>query len=206
MAQKEEPFDILVKILLIGDSGVGKSCLLLRFADDTFSPGFIATIGIDFKIRTLTLDGKKVKLQIWDTAGQERFRTVTTAYYRGAHGIMVVYDVCDERSFGNVQNWLRAIDQHANESVAKLLVGNKCDQIDRRVIEKQQGSELAAAFKVKFFETSAKSCLGVDDAFIALARESMKNVPVEAKAETSETVVIEPVAKSKTKKKKDCNC
>lgn len=92
-------YDLLVKLLLIGDSGVGKSCLLLRFCDDQFTPSFITTIGIDFKIRTLELDGQKVKLQVWDTAGQERFKTITTAYYRGAMGILVVYDVCDLKSF-----------------------------------------------------------------------------------------------------------
>jgi Ras-related protein Rab-8A len=92
-----------IKLLLIGDSGVGKSCCLLRFSEDSFTPSFITTIGIDFKIRTIELDGKRVKLQIWDTAGQERFRTITTAYYRGAMGILLVYDVTDERSFNSKQ-------------------------------------------------------------------------------------------------------
>ncbi|KAJ0369300.1 hypothetical protein COL154_002186 [Colletotrichum chrysophilum] len=92
----------LIKLLLIGDSGVGKSCCLLRFSEDSFTPSFITTIGIDFKIRTIELDGKRVKLQIWDTAGQERFRTITTAYYRGAMGILLVYDVTDERSFNSM--------------------------------------------------------------------------------------------------------
>ena len=90
-----------IKLLLIGDSGVGKSCCLLRFSEDSFTPSFITTIGIDFKIRTIELDGKRVKLQIWDTAGQERFRTITTAYYRGAMGILLVYDVTDEKSFNS---------------------------------------------------------------------------------------------------------
>jgi GTPase SAR1 family protein len=92
-----------IKLLLIGDSGVGKSCCLLRFSEDSFTPSFITTIGIDFKIRTIDLDGKRVKLQIWDTAGQERFRTITTAYYRGAMGILLVYDVTDQRSFDSMR-------------------------------------------------------------------------------------------------------
>lgn len=95
------PHPSQIKLLLIGDSGVGKSCCLLRFSEDSFTPSFITTIGIDFKIRTIELDGKRVKLQIWDTAGQERFRTITTAYYRGAMGILLVYDVTDERSFNS---------------------------------------------------------------------------------------------------------
>jgi Ras-related protein Rab-8A len=96
-------YDELIKLLLIGDSGVGKSCLLLRFSDDTFTTSFITTIGIDFKIRTIELDNKRIKLQIWDTAGQERFRTITTAYYRGAMGILLVYDVTDESSFNSTE-------------------------------------------------------------------------------------------------------
>lgn len=98
-----------IKLLLIGDSGVGKSCCLLRFSEDSFTPSFITTIGIDFKIRTIELDGKRVKLQIWDTAGQERFRTITTAYYRGAMGILLVYDVTDERSFNSTLHPASAI-------------------------------------------------------------------------------------------------
>ena len=113
--------------------GVGKSCLLLRFCDDSFTPSFITTIGIDFKIRTIELAGKRIKLQIWDTAGQERFRTITTAYYRGAMGILVVYDVTDERSFNNVRNWIKNIEQFASEGVCKILIGNKCDIRDKRV-------------------------------------------------------------------------
>ncbi|AQK94281.1 Ras-related protein RABE1c [Zea mays] len=98
-ARARADYDYLIKLLLIGDSGVGKSCLLLRFSDGSFTTSFITTIGIDFKIRTIELDGKRIKLQIWDTAGQERFRTITTAYYRGAMGILLVYDVTDESSF-----------------------------------------------------------------------------------------------------------
>ena len=107
--------------------GVGKSCLLLRYSDDSFTSSFITTIGIDFKIKSILIDESKVKLQIWDTAGQERFRTITTAYYRGAMGILLVYDVSDEASFANVRNWMRQIDQNAAENVNRILIGNKCD-------------------------------------------------------------------------------
>merc|ERR1711939_287588 len=131
MAANKSPYDFLIKLLLISDSGVGKSCLLLRFCDDAWTPSFITTIGIDFKIRTIELDGKKIKLQIWDTAGQERFRTITQAYYRGAMGILLVYDVTDDKSFGNIRTWMRNIDQHANEAVVKILLGNKCDMADK---------------------------------------------------------------------------
>lgn len=111
-------------------SGVGKSCLLLRYSDDSFTSSFITTIGIDFKIKSIAIDDAKVKLQIWDTAGQERFRTITTAYYRGAMGILLVYDVADENSFNNVRNWMRQIEQNAAENVNRVLIGNKCDVDD----------------------------------------------------------------------------
>nr|BAE89423.1 unnamed protein product [Macaca fascicularis] len=110
-------YDYLFKLLLIGDSGVGKTCVLFRFSEDAFNSTFISTIGIDFKIRTIELDGKRIKLQIWDTAGQERFRTVTTAYYRGAMGIMLVYDITNEKSFDNIRNWIRNIEEHASADI-----------------------------------------------------------------------------------------
>ncbi|BBN12064.1 hypothetical protein Mp_5g17050 [Marchantia polymorpha subsp. ruderalis] len=124
-ARARADYDYLIKLLLIGDSGVGKSCLLLRFSDDSFTTSFITIIGIDFKIRTIELDGKRIKLQIWDTARQERFRTITTAYYRGAMGILLVYDVTDESSFNNIRNWIRNIEQHASDNVNKILVGRR---------------------------------------------------------------------------------
>lgn len=167
---KNAQYDYLIKLLLIGDSGVGKSCLLLRFSDDSFTPSFITTIGIDFKIRTIELDGKKIKLQIWDTAGQERFRTITTAYYRGAMGILMVYDVTDEKSFVNIRNWMRNIEQHASEDVNKMLIGNKCDLNDKRIVDFERGKTLADECKIEFMETSAKNATNVDSAFIAMAK------------------------------------
>merc|ERR1711935_852765 len=143
-------YDYLFKLLLIGDSGVGKTCVLFRFSDDAFNSTFISTIGIDFKIRTIELDEKKIKLQIWDTAGQERFRTITTAYYRGAMGILLVYDITNEKSFDNIKNWIRNIEQHASDSVQKILIGNKCDMSDDRIITKDRGQELADEYGIKF--------------------------------------------------------
>ncbi|WRT63979.1 GTP-binding protein ypt2 [Kwoniella shivajii] len=164
-------YDFLIKLLLIGDSGVGKSCLLLRFCDDAWTPSFITTIGIDFKIRTIELDGKRIKLQIWDTAGQERFRTITTAYYRGAMGILLVYDVTDEKSFQNIRTWHANIDQHASPGVNKILIGNKCDWDEKRTVTIEQGRALADEFGLRFLETSAKANEGVEEAFFTLARD-----------------------------------
>ncbi|KAJ1888377.1 GTP-binding protein [Kickxella alabastrina] len=175
-AQKNTSYDYLMKLLLIGDSGVGKSCLLLRFSDDQFTPSFITTIGIDFKIRTIEVDGKRIKLQIWDTAGQERFRTITTAYYRGAMGILLVYDVTDERSFNNIENWHMNVEQHASEGVNKILIGNKCDIEDRRAVPKERGQALADKLNIKFKETSAKSNFQVEEAFLELAADIKKRL------------------------------
>lgn len=165
-------YDHLIKLLMIGDSGVGKSCLLLRFVDDSFTTSFITTIGIDFKIRTIEIDGKRIKLQIWDTAGQERFRTITTAYYRGAMGILLIYDVTDESSFNNIRNWIRNIEQHASDNVNKILVGNKADMDEsKRAVPTARGQALADEFGIKFFETSAKTNLNVEQVFFTLGRD-----------------------------------
>ncbi|CAH2058905.1 unnamed protein product [Thlaspi arvense] len=151
---------------------VGKSCLLLRFSDGSFTTSFITTIGIDFKIRTIELDGKRIKLQIWDTAGQERFRTITTAYYRGAMGILLVYDVTDESSFNNIRNWIRNIEQHASDNVNKILVGNKADMDEsKRAVPKSKGQALADEYGIKFFETSAKTNLNVEEVFFSVAKD-----------------------------------
>lgn len=164
-------YDYLFKLLLIGDSGVGKSSLLLRFADDTFTESYISTIGVDFKIRTVQLEGKTVKLQIWDTAGQERFRTITSSYYRGAQGIIIVYDVTDKDSFNNVKQWLHEIDRYASEDVKKLLVGNKSDLDDKRETTYAEAEEEAKTLRMQFLETSAKNSTNVEKAFMAMAKE-----------------------------------
>jgi len=172
------PYDIQVKLLMIGDSGVGKTCLLLRYANDSFSPTFITTIGIDFKIKNIDIDGTKIKLQIWDTAGQERFRTITTSYFRGAQGILLVYDVTDRRSFESIRNWISQIQQHADVHVNKILVGNKCDLEDKRDVSKEQGEEMAEHYGVRFLETSAKVSNNVEQAFTMMTREIKNRVAV----------------------------
>ena len=166
--------DYLFILVLIGDSGVGKSCLLLRFADDKWTDSYISTIGVDFKIRTIELDGKTIKLQIWDTAGQERFRTISSTYYRGAHGIIVVYDTTEMESFNNVKQWLHEIDRYACANVKKLLVGNKCDLASKRAVPTEQAAEFAESLGVEYLETSAKSALNVEKAFTTMASEIRK--------------------------------
>jgi len=164
-------YDYLFKLLLIGDSGVGKSCLLLRFADRKYTESYISTIGVDFKIRTIELDGKTIKLQIWDTAGQERFRTITSSYYRGAHGIIIVYDVTDHESFTNVKTWLSEIERYASDTVNKLLVGNKSDLTSKKVVDYETAKDFADKVEMPFLETSAKLSTGVETAFMKMASE-----------------------------------
>ncbi|XP_018011276.1 ras-related protein Rab-10 [Hyalella azteca] len=175
MAKKT--YDLLFKLLLIGDSGVGKTCILFRFSDDAFNTTFISTIGIDFKIKTIELEGKKIKLQIWDTAGQERFHTITTSYYRGAMGIMLVYDITNPKSFDNIAKWLRNIDEHANKDVEKMILGNKCDMEDKRVIPKEKGEDIAAEHGIRFLETSAKANINIEQAFLELASAILSKTP-----------------------------
>jgi len=173
---EETNYENIYKILLIGDSGVGKSCLLLRYTDNTFSDNFISTIGVDFKIKTIQLDGQTVKLQIWDTAGQERFKTITSSYYRGSHGIFVVYDITDIVSFNNIRVWIEEIKKYTSgESIQLFLVGNKKDQESNRAVETEKGQEMADQLGAKFLETSAKERVNVDQIFIELTRSLKKN-------------------------------
>jgi len=194
MAKKT--YDLLFKLLLIGDSGVGKTCVLFRFSDDAFNTTFISTIGIDFKIKTVELSGKKIKLQIWDTAGQERFHTITTSYYRGANGIMLVYDITNAKSFENISKWLRNIEEHASEDVEKMLLGNKCDMDDKRVIPKERGEMIAREHGIKFYETSAKSNINIETAFLALATDILHKTPAKDTAQGNQGLDIKPSGNS----------
>jgi Ras-related protein Rab-1A len=162
-------YDYLFKVLIVGNSGAGKSCLLLRFAEDMFSDSYISTIGVDFKIRKIDLDGAAVKMQIWDTAGQERFRTITRSYYRGSNGVIIVYDIADRESFEQIQHWMCEVDAHASADVCRLLVGNKADLAEKRAVKTDEGAALARQFGIPFIETSAKRSLNVDGMFTAMA-------------------------------------
>ncbi|CAD8160875.1 unnamed protein product [Paramecium octaurelia] len=175
IANKKDNFDWLIKILLIGDSGVGKTNVLLRFCENNFQPTYLSTIGIDFKIKSIDVEGKKIKMQIWDTAGQERFKTITQTYYKGAMGIILVYSIDDKDSFSNISNWMNQIKQHASENVCKLLIGNKSD-VPNRVVSKEEGEALAKQFGVQFFETSAKDGTNVSEAFFEMARAVKANL------------------------------
>ncbi|XP_062326041.1 ras-related protein Rab-15-like isoform X2 [Osmerus eperlanus] len=134
-------YDVLVRLLILGDSGVGKTCLIRRFTDNEFHPSHISTIGVDFKMKTLEIDGLKVRVQIWDTAGQERYQTITKQYYRRAQGIILVYDVTCAQSFQHIAKWASDVDEFGPDRVQRILVGNKSDGEDKRQVATQQGSQ-----------------------------------------------------------------
>jgi len=174
MSNNQE-YDYLFKLLLIGNSSVGKSSLLVRFVDDIWEENFVPTIGVDFKLKTLDVNGKKVKLQIWDTAGQERFKNITASYYRGGNGVLVVYDITDRDSFTNLTSWLIEIEKNANKNVFKLFIGNKNDLESERKVTFNEGKEFADSNGMKFIETSAKTADKVYEAFELLTKEIIKN-------------------------------
>ncbi|KAJ1067822.1 hypothetical protein K5549_016476, partial [Capra hircus] len=166
-------YDVAFKVMLVGDSGVGKTCLLVRFKDGAFLAGtFISTVGIDFRNKVVDVDGMKVKLQIWDTAGQERFRSVTHAYYRDAHALLLLYDVTNKASFDSIQAWLTEIQEHAQDDVVLMLLGNKVGTLaSQRAVKREDAEKLAKDYGLPFMETSAKTGLNVDLAFTAIAKE-----------------------------------
>ncbi|XP_078045756.1 ras-related protein Rab-37 isoform X2 [Augochlora pura] len=168
---KQEEAALAHKTILLGDSGVGKTSLLVQFDTGRFQQGnFAATVGIGFTNKVIVVDDTSVKLQIWDTAGQERFRSVTHAYYRDAHALLLLYDVTNKTSYDNIRAWLSEIRDHASEDVVIMLLGNKSDCADR-VIKREDGERLAQEYKVPFMETSAKTGLNVELAFLAVARD-----------------------------------
>lgn len=164
-----------LKILIIGESGVGKSSLLLRFTDDTFDPELAATIGVDFKVKTIAVDGNSAKLAIWDTAGQERFRTLTPSYYRGAQGVILVYDVTKRDTFTRLENWLNELETYCTRNdLVKMLVGNKIDKEENRVVDRNEGLKFARKHSMLFIEASAKTRDGVQCAFEELVEKILQ--------------------------------
>ncbi|XP_059143151.1 uncharacterized protein LOC131930603 [Physella acuta] len=161
--------EYLIKVVIIGNQGVGKSCLMLNYVDGTFITPHINTIGVDFKFKDLERDDCLAKLQIWDTAGQDRFRAIVSSFYRGAEGLMVVFDVTDELSFQKVPEWFKEASRHGSTDCIKVLVGNKTDLVEERKVDAKAAASLASKFGAKYIETSAKTASNVHQAFDLLA-------------------------------------
>ena len=162
--------DVLFKILLIGDSGVGKTSVILRYTKNVFHEEFLNSIGVDFKSKDLNIDGRKVKLQIWDTAGQERFRTITTSYYRGAHAIVIVFDLTKRQTYEHVQKWMNDINRFAKENVLKLIIGNKSDLTNEIQVSYEEVRALASQMKATYFSVSAKKNENINEFFEAATK------------------------------------
>lgn len=172
----DNKFDYLFKIMLIGDSGVGKSSIMIKYADNLFYSNYISTIGIDFKITNEIINDKKAKLQIWDTAGQERFRSIVASYYRGANGIIIVYDITNRQSFYNIYHWINELMEKTNRNINILLVGNKCDMNDDRKVSYDEAKQFADNNDLLFIETSAKTSENIKFAFTKLTENMIDNL------------------------------
>ncbi|XP_004458883.2 ras-related protein Rab-3C isoform X2 [Dasypus novemcinctus] len=204
----DQNFDYMFKLLIIGNSSVGKTSFLFRYADDSFTSAFVSTVGIDFKVKTVFKNEKRIKLQIWDTAGQERYRTITTAYYRGAMGFILMYDITNEESFNAVQDWSTQIKTYSWDNAQVILVGNKCDMEDERVISTERGQHLGEQLGFEFFETSAKDNVNVKQTF-----ERLVDIICDKMSESLETDPAITAAKHNTRLKEtppppqpNCGC
>ena len=201
----EDEYDYIFKVLLIGNSDVGKSSLILRYVDQIWNDVFVPTIGVDFKVKSIEVNQKLVKMQIWDTAGQERFRNVISSYFKGAHGILLIYDITCRESFKELENWLGEVERHASSQVLKILIGNKCDLEEKREIQKDEGEAFAMRNGMQFIETSAKNNTNVSEAFEALAKIMVESsnkrnaIKIEKK-----TIKVEKGADLNVKKKNCC--
>ena len=167
----EEDYDKIFKIVIIGDSGVGKTNLISRYLKNDFKPETKATIGVEFNDKKYEYKNKKIKIQIWDTAGQERYRSLTSMYYKGAKGAILVYDITSKNSFENIDKWLIEMKKTADENIKIILIGNKCDLIDKREVKEDDGKIKAKDLNVPFMETSALNCINVEKAFNFLIEE-----------------------------------
>ena len=193
--------DYLFKLLIVGESGVGKTCILLRFADNQFEESFLSTIGVDFKVKEITSEGKKVKLQIWDSAGQERFRNITSSYYRNCAGIIVVYDITKHDTFDRVSGWIEEVKKFV-PTAPLMVVGNKCDLEEQRTVSKEEGQELCNKHGCSFVESSAKTAMGIDEVFEEMTKQLIKDAESKPKTEPSNQVSIK--ASSNSNKKGCC--
>ena len=193
--EKKEP---LYKILLLGDSSVGKTCFFMRYIENTFQEIHMSTIGLESKIKTVELDdGRTVKIQLWDTAGQERFHTITKNYYKTAHAIILIFDVTEKATYQNVKNWVEQIREEVSSKVVTVLVGNKIDDVENRKINKEEGEEMAKECGISYFECSAKTGENIDPIFNDLIKKTIENYKVLEDATKLDS-------KKKSKKKRFC--
>jgi len=189
MGNRDERYDLLYKIVLIGDSGVGKSNLLSRFTRNQFNEESKSTIGVEFATRSIQTDGKTIKAQIWDTAGQEKFRAITSAYYRGAVGAIIVYDIAKHSTYVSVNTWLQELKNHADPNLVIMLVGNKSDLRHLRDVQTEEAESWAETNQLSFIETSALDTTNVETAFHNILTEIYRNMSAKQKREDPQALI-----------------
>ena len=192
-------FDVKYKIMVLGESRVGKTSLIKRYTKDQFGGVYLTTVGMDFQDKIIEIEDKKIRLQVWDTAGQERFRNVTKSYFQSSHGLLVVYDITDKESFEKINFWMKNIKENAPENAKLILVGNKCDLANERQVSYEEGEKKASNYNIKFFESSAKEGTNVKEFFFYLANEIYQDEKTKGK-DNKKTVQLD----SKKKGKKGC--
>ncbi|XP_072530101.1 ras-related protein Rab-19 [Salminus brasiliensis] len=214
--EQDDCFDFLFKIILIGDTNVGKTCVVQSFKTGLFSERQQNTIGVDFTVRTLNIEGKKVKMQVWDTAGQERFRTITQSYYRSAHGAMIAYDITRRATFESIPHWINEVEQYGAANVLLAVIGNKCDLESERQVQFTEACSLAKERGILVaLETSAKESQNVEEAFVMIARELLARNGLAVKEDESRVSLPRILLRSSsrpinsptpTPEKKGCEC
>lgn len=208
MNSEEQDYEFLYKVVLIGDTGVGKTNLLERLAHNSFNTGTKSTIGVEFDTKCFSVKGKRIKAQIWDTAGQERYRAITSAYYRGAVGALVVYDITRKETFENaLGQWVQQLKEHADEHIVMMLVGNKSDLAGKRAVDVDDAKAAAKRSNLALMETSALSNTNVQEAFQVLVEQIYEKTHLESKrrrfaGEKDETIRLD----EDFKKKKGFSC
>lgn len=200
--------DYKLQIIIIGDSGSGKTSFMDRYCDGQYRVSYNATVGIDFKVKTInSSDNKKVKLQIWDTAGQEKFNSITTAYYRNARGVIIMYDVTREETFESLRKWFNLVSQFGRGDVEVAIVGNKCDMDTlnhSRQVSRERGEQLALEMGCHFYETSAKEDINVNDVFLKVTEEIIKNMPVEQRKPVAPNQLLRTYTETEQKSESGC--
>ena len=171
----KDSYEFLFKLILIGDSSVGKSNILLQYLKGQFDPNSKATVGVEFGTKNIEINNKKIKIQIWDTAGQERYRSITSAYYRGAKGAFIVYDITRKTTFDNIDRWVADLKANGDDNISIVLIGNKLDLEDKREVQKDEGVKKSEEFKTAFMETSALNGDNIDKAFDELIEQIYQN-------------------------------
>ena len=206
---EEDGYDVLFKIILVGDTSVGKTNIINKYIKNEFQEDFYATIGVEFSHKQFIVDNHKIKAQIWDTAGQERYKSITSAYYKGAKGAFIVYDITNKFTFESVDKWVQDLNSYGEKNLSLLLVGNKSDLENKRQINKEEGEEKAKSFGLGFIETSACSGDNIDQAFEIMLKEVLKKYMVDNDINNDEFEGgsgknIELVKKPEQKKKNCC--